>query len=355
MQITENTVNNVLDRSNNIDDVAKDLVSFWQMDIAQRKPSPALIDPTTGKVQPTDLDLLCLMSTLAARKAKVFIPDGYKSQSPTVTRGAGSQVVVSPTRMGPITSVGSNADFFAFSFTVNDLSVLDTATDAFGAYRTFHITGKDGRRHSMWSNGLNFVPDARENEFIKDFGLVGPDGALTVTNIVSPSRRLAFYRDEYWLTKLVIQRMSEEASALRAFVRSAAPKTSSGGTKYSGATTKEVTKEVQCPIMTVEMDAPFSGSFETPTDVAVAREDIKFFESALQDLRFAARATEYAFYKTLGERGPMPAWAASARFDDALVGRTNWRAMKGSTLAPKTMSDVTLRYRIRSKMEKVAA
>jgi len=362
---------NVLDREKNIDDLVKLTRDEWAYNLEDRRPGPAVLHD--GRVKPTDLDLACLLSTLAARKAVVVLPK-YMSAAPKKGGKAATngQTLIDPNnRRGQLIRLSSNQEYFSFSALVVDQNVLDTSNGgSFGAPRYFHIIGKDGRWHPGWDS-IQFVADAKENDFIKHYGLaVGSQMAFK--QFVAPERWTAFYGHHYLMTKLLITRLEDEAGLLRQRIKGVkALQPKSTGTTTSFEKDEDSVKfpksKMEVPIFEAEVDADaefhgvtsfFLGATGHMTErtgltfsmLSMLEERLKLVQhDYLPDLRFAARVTELAFYKAHGEKAGIPSFAltnAASRWSDQTVKRTTWRAFN---IPPTMGSNMTLRYRIRSR------
>src|SRR5262249_29952621 len=145
-------------------------------------------------------------------KALVILPD-YKAAGQT-TRKAGEMVISPSSRHGAITGVYSNQDYFSFGINVHDQAVLKVASGgSLGAPRKFSIVGYDGQWHPGWRY-VQFVPDAKEQEFIDKFGLA-KNGEVVFQNFVHPNRWASVFGGYYLLSKVMIDRLIEERGELK--------------------------------------------------------------------------------------------------------------------------------------------
>lgn len=344
----------VLDLGEPIDDIITTLQEHWEYNIEDRRPGPAYVQ--NDELQPTDLDLACLLSTLAKRKAVVILPRYMGDGTTKKASSNGVQTVLSAdNRRGQITRLTSNQDYFSFSMAVNDQNVMNTATGQLGAPRNFLIIGKDGRWHPGWDT-IKFAADAKENDFIAKFNLA-VNGDMAFKQFVHPGRRASFFGQYYFLTKTVIQRLEEEARALRAEIKAVKVKQAKAEKFHFERDDTEDSfgkTTVRVPIFTAEVDVPFVGNPLTdPQALDEMEARLKTIDYGyLPSLRFATRATELAFYKGRGEQGGIPTWS-KASFGDMNIKRTHWRVLKyGQTMFGH---DVALRYRIRAKEVEVAS
>lgn len=360
--LSPDTFDRVFDRSENIDDIADTLKDHWKYSLADRRPGPAILQD--GNVKPTDLDLACLLATLAERKAVITLPK-YVSDG-TGSRANPGQQVLSGDRRGKLTRLTSSEEYFSMNIGIIDMSVQDMTTGELGKPRTMHVLGKDGNWHPGWDT-INFVADATENAFIKQNGL-DVSAQVAFKNFVQPERWTAFYGQYYSFTKMVIDRLVEEAKVVRArvkYLKSRQPKTTTtAGSIFEKDTTEDSfpKRTIKVPIFEAEVDASYYGDLpdEDSYDDGHAQTRLKQLESSIAELRFAVRATELAWYKANGkaggyEKAGFPAWVRAARWEDQTIKRTTWRRLVIHSASADIIAGTTLRYRIRAKEIEVAA
>jgi hypothetical protein len=357
--LNKNTFNQAFDRDEPVDDLADTLREKWKYSLTDRRPGPAIL--ADGGVKPTDLDLACLLGTLAERKAVVTLPSYVSGGTGSGSRNPNEQVL-SGDRRGRLTSLTSNQDYFSMNIGIVDQSVQDLTTGELGKPRTMHVLGKDGNWHPGWDT-INFVADAAENRFIKDYGL-DVAAQIAFKNFVAPERWTAFYGQYYMLTKIVIDRLVDEARIVRARVKNLKAQMKSSNGEGSGTPFEKDESEksfrkrsIEVPIFECEIDFPMIGDLpdEDSYDLEPGQHRLKWLEGMLSELRFATRATELAYYKANGkaggyEKAGFPSWMRGARFEDETIKRTTWRRLTGSTIIP----GCNLRYRVRKKEIEVA-
>lgn len=320
------------------------LAQHWSYDLAKRQPGPAVL--SAKGIQPTDLDLACLLMTLAERKAMIFLPT---YQGVSTARSTTTTVLSATDRRGKLLRVSSNQEFFSFSILVNDLNVVNNATGEVGAPRYFTIIGKDGKKNPGWES-LSFVPNAKENEFIEKFGL-SVQHNLAFKTFVQPERWSAFFSPYYTMSKVLLQRLEAENKLLRQRMKELqrSQPQSKGAADYSVSSEDKAEKsklrKVEVPLFESEVihkkmeSDKVSFSLPEGDDTFEDRQQqLKQREELIASLRFSTRVTEYAFYRARGEKAGLPVgikgqWASAAR---------NWRELE-------VEDDVTLRYRIRKK------
>lgn len=359
--ITSDVFARVFDRTAPINDIVGALSEHWEYSLEDRRPGPAIL--ADGNVKPTDLDLACLLATLAKRKAVVILPKYLVSGTKRSTNG--QTVISADNRRGQLLRLSSNKEYFSFSALVQDMNVLN-ADGSLGAPRYFHILGKDGRFHPGWDS-IHFVPNAPENDFVKKYGL-DVAGQIPFDRFVHENRWTSFYGQYYFLTKCVIDRLEAEAKVIRVEMKrlktlDTKAETAPAHWRQDNKDESEVNftkRTIAVPVFEVAVDAPVVGEFKyTATALDVAKEALKDREAALNDLRFAARVTELAWYKKNGqaggyERAGFPAWIKGAKWETYRATTTSWRRLALGQLAVG-QKDVALRYQCRRKNIEVAA
>jgi hypothetical protein len=355
---TKDLLARVLDRSKSIDGIAETVIDHWAYDLYTRSPGPALLE--NGVLKPTDLDLACFMSALAERGAVISLPT-YERRRPKVVK-EGEVVVSAQNRHGKVLGLTSNKEVFSFSVLVQDMNVM--TTDTVGAPRNFMLVDLDGTWHDGWKS-IQFLPTAKENEFLSRKSL-WTDNTVVFKNFVHPNRWISFYGSYYFLTKALIARMEEEAKARIA-------QQASGGGDAARDAIAVVRRETETGPSTstivhtfqAEVDVPWENSFPSfdPSTNTETWRSMRY--KLLPQLRFAARATELAFFKAEGwER--MPSWHKGAEWMTVKIKRTEWKQLMFApnvgiprVTEPSRNKSVfetpyALRFRTYDKTEKVA-
>lgn len=305
----------ILDRSIDILPTAYDVIDWWRLDIYNRKPAPAVID---DKYQGTDLDLSTLLITLADRRAVINIPT-YKSMRGSSIKD-GQLLISKENRHGKIYGLTSNKEVFTFGVRIKDMNVI--STDYVGDFRTFNITDIDGSWYSGWKD-LLFIPTEDENDFIKKFQLEYGN-KITFSYFVHPARKNSIYGAPYFITKVLIDRLTKEAKYLKAIIDDmlslGIKYPSNGGIVKSCPESSKVNNEKSVTVRAfeIETDILFKNEFikyrydsQTLKDITKRRKDIIYRIKPI--LSFAARSCEYAF--VFYGNGDMPAWIKDARWE----------------------------------------
>jgi hypothetical protein len=319
-----------LDRSTNIEPAAVAAMSFWNYNLHSRKPSPAYND--YGVFTGTDLDLACFLYALSGRGAVINIPD-YKTGSRKTIRE--DQKRISSTGHGAVLGVQSNKDFFKFSVKIFDENVV--GTEKVGDYRTYSLTNHTGTWYNGWSK-IEFVPTLNENKFITENKLWSGN-RIVFSNFIHPNRWTSFFGQHYVISKLVIERLAEEAKHLNAevaamqregivFLKGEGPAPYVNRTY--GATVSQKFDSFQVKIFVPELD--LKGEYpkieHNQKNLVETYEKKKRLLNMRDSIQFMTRATEYAHYINPDW---MPAWIKNTKWEDGFNipgGRVNWQRLK---------------------------
>lgn len=322
----------ILDRSEDVMSLVDKIDDMW-LDMYARKPSPEFGDD--GEYSGTSMDLLTLIFSLAKRNAPINIPQYRKTRGQTVTEG--QHVISSGNRHGKLMSISANKDTFTFSAKIFDQNVM--TVDDTGAYRNFTLCDMYGR---MWQglNNIEIMPNKQEKEFFMRGSMVR-NGTVNLQHVVPEERWTSLFGRYYFATKLLIQRMDEEAKNLFAQMKAMKEEGYTLPEKdYPKSTDVGDTKKIKVKAFHVELDHPdFTGEFETlepsQENLALANErrnDIIF--TRIPRLRFISRTVELAFRNHIREKGleTYPAWVKSTweiGFKESPRARKQWNRIQG--------------------------
>lgn len=366
--VTSDTMSRILDRSAPVDDLIPSVLSHWSYDLYSRKPAAALLE--NGALTATDLDLACFLSALVERSAVINLPTYERRRAQTVR--AGERVLSADNRHGKVMSLSANKEVFSFSVRIQDMNVIQTDEvmgDSVGAPRNFMLVDIDGSWHDGWSR-IQFMPTAKENTFLSDRKL-WTDNVVYFKNFVHPNRWISFYGSPYFLTKVLIDRLEEETKFYRAEEKKLLaagvrwpPRdgaNDSGGPKEWPTSTRGDYSTIKVDAFECEADAPFIKFFpalemSTEAMVANSKRVRELTYTLLPQLRFAARATELAYYKAGAKDHAFPHWIQGAEWDTDYVQkgkRTVWNRLVLKQVYPWQLG-FALRYRVYSKTEQVA-
>jgi hypothetical protein len=366
----------ILDGTDPVDDVIEAMKKHWSYDLYTRRPSPALLE--NGALKPTDLDLACFLSALIDRKAVINIPSYTSRRAPT--KKAGEHVISKHNRHGHVTGLTSNKEVFSFSIRIFDMNVMKSdgeGGDSIGAYRNFMLVDLEGDWYDGWRR-IEFVPSRKENSFLEDKSL-WTGNVVYFDKFIHPNRWISFYGQWYVLTKILVQRLREEASFRRAEVKEMMASGVAQGDAGKGDSVEfePVEKGESKPISVLAFEAevdcdaisPFTPSPQTAEGLANAKARAHRLQyTDIPELSFAVRATEMAFSDraklfdrisgtdgTLGDfEEPFPSWIRGAKWDHSYkIKRTVWNRLVLTQHVPFAQG-LALRYRVREKTERVA-
>jgi hypothetical protein len=309
----------VLDRTTPIQQLTAAIFTAlddWSLDLYSRKPGPAL--NSNGEFVGTDLDLATFLTALAVRGAVIAIPT-YDNLRARTTR-EGERHLPGP-RNGNIMSIYANKEVFTFGVRIKDNSVVFqdpvTGRESAGQPRNFSLLGVDGCWHEGWKT-IQFSPSAPENSFLSDRNL-WTDNKLVFKHFVHPNRWQTLYSRHYFVTKALIERLTDQAAFLNSEIKRLKsegidfPPRGSYGTSPPPSKTIKTggDQRVTVEAMQVEVDLPpWEGSYEPLPSTSLALESAyqtrkDWVYTLIPQLTFAIRAVELAFYK-YGFEGQRP-------------------------------------------------
>lgn len=292
----------IQDPETDVKPIADTLINKWICDIENRRPSPA--DVENGQL--TDLDLCTFLFTLSKRNAMVEIPN-FKSLRPSTNPKSRNQKIVGPTRFGRIKNFVTNEETLNVSLQIDDGAVLDYDKNQVGSTRNFTITDFDGSLYEGWSN-IVFQPDAKENQFIFESGIL-TDDKIVFDKFVHPNSWIRMFSKDYLKIKLLDQRITQEMKVINKLIKEKKEKQKkepyngkSFDKKHSGGT-KEPSKKIDVEAFVVKLhgiDIPKDGYEKKYERLALKmlQKEYNFFRYILRaELRFIARVGEIGHYK----------------------------------------------------------
>lgn len=307
----------IMDREQSVMSVANDVLDWWRLDLFSRKPAPALLD--NGKFQGTDLDLSTFMMTLADRGAVINLPK-YKSMRGTTLK-EGQTLSSKDNRHGKIIGLTANQKVFTFGIRIIDANIM--TTDTVGEPRNFNLVDIDGEWYPGWEN-ITFMPNTNENDFIKEFQ-IEYGNKITFSNFVSQSRKNSIFGAPYFITKVLIDRLTEEVKYLKAVIDDMIalgiryPKSGDSKT-WPKSTSLGNEKSVKVKAFEVEIDGlNFQNEFP---HYSYTQKNLKLLSDIQRDITyhikpmliFATRSCELA-YKKYGN-DILPDWIKGAKFQE---------------------------------------
>ena len=320
-----------------------------------RNPRPAL--DQYGYFQCTDLDLLSFIAPFADRRAVIEI-SRYRNRRKVVVKS--TERKVGTTQFGMVTGLISNKDVHSFSVRIFDGSIIVkdpiTEKESIGAHRNYMLVDCDGFWYRDWDK-IVWDPTRAENEFLTRHDL-WTGNVVYFKNYVHPNRWQSVFGAPYFLKKMLVRRLDDEAQFYRqemkrleeaGFTLPAGVKKPYVPVEYEGAT-----RSIKVDSLEVVLDLPeFSGSYQPARSAQEGLVDAYLRQKHLTytvkpAVKFIVRANEAAYYR-YGE-GRVAHWMGSRSWKSWKVpkGRTEWNQM---VLSP----DCALRFRVKSVTEQVSA
>lgn len=367
----------IVDRTIPVEPIIDEVLGWWAYDLTTRKPGPAYWD-AQGNFVPTDLDLACFLSALVDRNAVINLPT-YTAMRGKSEAKKGERVISKNNRHGNVTALVANKEAFSFSVRVNDMNVVtqdENGSETVGAPRNFSLLGVDGVWHEGWKR-IEFSPTAKENDFLNDRSL-WTGNTVFFSNFVHPNRWSAFYGQNYFVTKALIDRLDDQAKFLFEQIKayegteSVATKAPSGGGKREEREKPETSKPIKVDAFEAEVHfGEFQGSYRSipfnhlGRDAAVELRN-KLIFVVIPRLRFYTRTVELAFFKhgfgnIVGEcverSERFPAWIKNASWERDWTHQDRPKTkLNRLVLAQPGVGQMglSIAYRIYSKTERVA-
>ncbi|TSC67497.1 MAG: hypothetical protein G01um101466_699 [Parcubacteria group bacterium Gr01-1014_66] len=321
-----------------------------------RNPGPAL--DSDGNFQGTDLDLLSFLMPIADRKAVIEIPR-YRNRRKIVRRA--NERKIGSNQFGAVTGLASHKDALSFSIRLYDQTIVrrDPAThrERTGAFRNYMIVDCDGHWYDGWDR-ICWSPTAEENRFLSEKSL-WTDNSVIFKYYVHPNRWQSVFGAPYFLQKMLLERIDDEAQFYRSEVKRLQSMdilfpSEQGGSFYTPPVSEGETKPISVQTIEMILDIPeFLGAYtpmeENSKGLQNAYSRQKFLTYTLKPfIQFCTRANEAAYYH-FGQ-GQVASWMQGRTWVEwkPSKGRTQWHMMRLGV-------DMALRYRIRIMTQQVSA
>lgn len=356
-------VSTILDKSSDIIPVVEEVSKWWKADLYSRKPTPAEYDDE-GNVIATNLDLSTFLYALWDRGAVINFPEYKRLRRAQVTEG--HMVISGDNRHGKLTGLTSNENVFTFGVRIIDSNVV--STDQSGHFRTFLVTGFDGNWYDGWKT-ISWMPDASENKFLTENKLF-TDNRVIFKNFITPEKWLSFYGQYYFITKSLIDRMSDELKFVKEQVKKSfaeLPKTVGESVKvtFPKKTIVEQGEKIQVDCFEVEVDLPASiNEYSIHPDIEKEKalgsyeywnEKKKYLTEYIAKFRYACRCVE----KAASDMDPInhfPMWMKNCKWEQNYREpgkRTDWNRLV-LTQPGVGQRGIAIRYRRYTKTETVS-
>ena len=315
----------IQDRSKDITPTIDTVMSYWTYDLFSRKPSPAMTEE--GVFQGTDLDLAAFLFALKDRRAVINLPTYKAMRGSKVQEGV--SVISKENRHGQLLNLVANKETFIFSVKMKDMNVVKTTEstgDVVGDFRTFSLTNFDGSWYDGWKS-IGFKPDAKENEFMEKTGIL-TGHKISFKNFVHPNRWVSFYGKYYFITKLLIERLTEESAyffkEIKAMKAEGIELPSEDVTEWPKTEAVGETKSIQVDafeavIDFIENNTEFPSYTHNVQNLQMLTDKRKLYTyTIIPTLRFMTRATECAFDRHITEHGlnVMPPWLKNVKWEE---------------------------------------
>jgi hypothetical protein len=325
-------VKSILDLSNDLEKVIPEVQSWWGYDLLSRKPGSAYDED--GTFVGTDLDLACFLYALKDRGAVINLPS-YKPIRVTKLK-ENEKVISKYDRHGKVTGVTANKEFFTFSIKIIDENVV--GENKVGMPRNFSLTDFSGQWYPGWRL-IQFVPTLNENKFITENKL-WTGNKIIFKNFVHPNRWTSFFGQYYIMTKMLIERLEDEAQNLfeqQKFLFNSGFRFPEGEGP-SSVQSIEVGKKKSLKFQSFEAkvyipEIEYKGSYKVFDKSQKGLIDVYhrrnyFLFKVIPELRFMTRATEMAHFL---QPANMPAWLENISWEPDFVEpgkRTKWDRIK---------------------------
>lgn len=349
----------ILDRSQDITTITNTVTEWWNYDLFSRKPSPAYDE--YGIFQGTNLDLACFLYALVGRGAVINLPT-YRSHTQSKIR-EDQRLSSRENRHGQVIGVSANKDFFSFNISIIDQNVI--GADKVGDYRTFSLTNKQGEWYEGWQR-IEFVPTINENKFITENRL-WTDSTIGSTiifrNFIHPNRWTSFFGHHYVISKLLINRLEEEAKFLNTQIKTMKAAgiefpDGKGPASYDyeyGETKSEkfLAFESMIYIPEVETKGDYPVLEPSQENLVAIYNRRKEVNKVISKLRFMTRASEFAHFKAPDR---FPSWIKNTSWESGFKipkKRIEWDRLKLFQTKPGELS-VSILKRTYEKSARVA-
>lgn len=325
----------IMDRQKEVDQETIDAVlgqSLFSWE--DRHPRPALDE--NGNFQCTDLDLLSFLAPFADRRAVIEI-SRYRNRRKIVVRD--NERRIGSSKFGPVTGITSNKDVFSFSVRIFDGSVVVkdpvTELETVGAHRNYMLVDCDGHWYDGWDR-IVWDPTRSENDFLTKNGL-WTGNTVYFKNYVHPNRWQSIFGAPYFLKKMLVSRLDDEAG----FYRQEMKRLEDGGITlpegekkpYVPSIHEGKTESVKVGSLEALLDLPdFSGAYASVPATQAGLVDAYRRQKHLTwtvkpAIQFVIRANEAAYYR-YGE-GRVANWMGTRSWKSwkAPKGKIEWRHM----------------------------
>lgn len=357
--LVNNDMKIILDKSSNIEPIIEKVIDWWSYDLYSRRPGPAYTDDNV--FQGTDLDMAAFLYALSDRGAAINIPSYDRMRKSRLKEG---QIIISKeNRHGEIVGLTANKETFTFSVKIKDMNVMKS--NGFGDFRNFSLTDMDGSWYEGWKQ-IQFIPSEKEDNFLNEFRVKANHNTVMFKNFIHPNRWISFFGQYYFITKALINRLDEESKDLNIQIKRMLenginyPPISEEAQSKPASIPQENGKRINVKAFEVEIDVPNNSTkFPVYSDsqenlILITRKRKDYVYKIIPKLRFATRATEYAYYSN-GE-GKFPTWLENVKWEADYIQKGKRKKWDRLVLFQPSVGEigVSIRKRVYDKVEVVS-
>ena len=297
-------------------------INFYDL-IKKVTPDPLSRNPTTvcdenGDYAGTTLDLQSAIYLLLQEGSNINIPY-YESMRGTVLK-AGEDVVSKDNRHGKVIGISCSKDLWSFGLKIIDVNVMKATTS--GEPRIFNVINIDGEWYEGWKK-IEFIPTEKADDF---FTKLATDNKITFNKFVNEQRRFNIYSLQYFMMKIAIARLNDEATYLSGLIKlmnekgivlppedqKVWPESTRLGNEKK-VTIQSVTYEVDVPPITGEYPMVEFNLDNLKWAIKRRKELIYTIRPQLQ---FYIRGEEFANFKNANPDKPFPHWMKGLSWTD---------------------------------------
>jgi uncharacterized protein (DUF2267 family) len=280
--------------------------------------NPTVVCDENGDYVGTTLDLQSAIYVLLREGANINVPY-YEAMRGTVLK-EGESVVSKDNRHGKVVGLSCSKDLWSFGLRIIDYNVMKATTS--GEPRVFNVMNIEGEWHDGWRK-IEFIPTEKADDF---FMKLASDNKITFNKFVNEQRRFNIYSFNYFMIKIAIARLNDEATYLSGLIKlmndegivlppkdqKEWPQQTKLGNEKS-ITVQSVTYEVDVPPIT--SNYPMVEFNLDNLKWAIKRRKELIYKIKPQ-LQFYIRGEEFANFKNTNPDKPFPHWMKGVTWND---------------------------------------
>ena len=273
-------------------------------------------------------DMVTLLNLLVENNSVIVIPK-YESSVAGIKKE--NEIVISnENRHGKIVGLIANKKNFSFSIRIIDSNIINKDNNNIGEFRLFKIVDPEGNKYK----GLDQFQVISKVEGIDK---------LEFDSFVSQDRQYDLFSENYFLSKLLMKRLSMESSYYNSIIKEMLnkdvkypldTKKSSSGEYYPSKGIKKIIKAFTADVYVPDLDndsrfPEYEYNQENLIDLTNKRKDIIY--KIIPKINFMCRAIEFAYFK-YNKENKIPdsfkeIWGDISQ-DQIKIGRTMWDSLK---------------------------